>query len=154
MANNRLITLSVIGINGNPISATTFGIPSDTLLAEAITFPAGHPFELAVNKITELHTNTIYYVTSTTASIIAEDGTLNNLLAPSGAAISVLGKDGIAYPSAVNTLFPTNGVRVNVVSGLSGGLSAANSQITVFAIGTIYYTAATTANIIAASIPA
>lgn len=156
MANDKLITVSVIGINGNPITATTYGIPASQMVAETVTLTA--PFASAVTKVTDLRTGTIYYSTTAVSAMVTSDGTANNLLTPSGAAISVIGKNGTAYPAARNTLFPSMGVIVNVVSfpeflpsGASNPLFTAVSEITVLANGDVYYTAATTASIITAS---
>jgi hypothetical protein len=157
MANDKLITASVIGINGNPVSATTFGFPANQMLVEAVTLSA--PFATAVNKITELRSNTVYYTTTTTTAMITSDGTANNLIHQSASVgLNVIGKNGVAYPSAVNTLFPAMGITVQVVSfpatlpsGADNPLASAVSEITVLATGDVYYTAQTTANIISYS---
>lgn len=154
MANDKLITASVIGINGNPVSATTYGFPASQMLAEAVTL--GAPFASAVTKITDLRTGTIYYSTTTVTAMITSDGTANNLIHQSGTVgLNVIGKNGVAYPSTVNTLFPAMGINVQVVSfpatlpsGNPNPLTTAVSEITVLATGDVYYTAQTTANII------
>jgi hypothetical protein len=91
--------------------------------------------------------------------MITSDGTANNLIHTSGSVgLAVIGKNGVAYPSTVNTLFPAMGISVQAVSfpatlpsGATNPLAGANSEITLLATGDVYYTGTVVASIISAS---
>jgi len=149
MATNNILSVANVAGQNNVTyeSAVTMGFPLGGIIVNVLPSSVVIGSTTCVTSITVIATGTIYYTSTTAASIYTAGVSTGSAKYSFTSTIAAINGNALASTQTIG--FPSLGVLVEPITSTTYGSTACVTKITVLATNTVYFTADTVATLIA-----